>query len=76
MFVVTTPTPTDGLGGGESSRGTVGVFAGGGGTREVVRVEACATMEKMIFIPTLKPQAQGGVRFSDFHAPPCANFCT
>jgi hypothetical protein len=31
-------------------------------------------MEKMIFIPTLKPLAQGGVRFSDFHAPPCANF--
>ena len=33
-------------------------------------------MEKMIFIPTLKPLAQGGVRFSNFHAPPCANFCT
>jgi len=30
----------------------------------------------MIFIPTQKPQAQGGVRFSDFHAPPCADFCT
>jgi hypothetical protein len=30
----------------------------------------------MIFIPTLKPLAQGGVRFSDFHAPPCADFCT
>jgi hypothetical protein len=41
-----------------------------------VRVEDCATTEKMIFIPTLKPLAQGGVRFSDFHAPPCADFCT
>jgi len=32
----------------------------------------------MIFIPMLKPLAQGGVRFSDFHfhAPPCANFGT
>jgi hypothetical protein len=30
----------------------------------------------MIFIPTLKPQAQGGVRFSDFNAPPCADFRT
>jgi hypothetical protein len=30
----------------------------------------------MIFIPTLKPLAQGGVRFSDFHAPPCADFRT
>jgi hypothetical protein len=30
----------------------------------------------MIFIPTLKPLAQGGVRFSDFHAPTCADFCT
>jgi len=30
----------------------------------------------MIFIPTLKPQAQGGVRFSDFHAPPFADFHT
>jgi hypothetical protein len=25
-------------------------------------------------IPTLKPLAQGGVRFSDFQAPPCADF--
>ncbi len=33
-------------------------------------------METMIIIPTLKPLAQGGVRFSDFHAPPCADFCT
>jgi hypothetical protein len=41
-----------------------------------VSVEDCATMEKMIFIPTLKPMAQGGVRFSDFHAPPCADFRT
>ena len=41
-----------------------------------VRVEDCATTEKMIFIPTLKPLAQGGVRFSDFHAPPCADFRT
>jgi hypothetical protein len=39
-------------------------------------VEDCATTEKMIFIPTLKPLAQGGVRFSDFHAPPCADFHT
>jgi hypothetical protein len=30
----------------------------------------------MIFIPTLKPLAQGGVCFSDFHAPPCADFRT
>jgi hypothetical protein len=64
-----------------------GVFVGGG-TRDKrahcdkkytdrgVRVEDCATMEKMIFIPTLKPLAQGGVRFSDFHAPPCADFRT
>jgi hypothetical protein len=37
-------------------------------------LEDCATTEKMIFIPTLKPLAQGGVRFSDFHAPPCADF--
>jgi hypothetical protein len=28
----------------------------------------------MIFILTLKPLAQGGVHFSDFHAPPCADF--
>jgi hypothetical protein len=39
-------------------------------------LEDCATTEKMIFIPTLKPPAQGGVRFSDFHAPPCADFRT
>jgi hypothetical protein len=39
-------------------------------------LEDCATMEKMIYIPTLKPPAQGGVRFSDFHAPPCADFRT
>ena len=39
-----------------------------------VRVEDCATTEKMIFIPTLKPLAQGGVRFLDFHTPPCADF--
>jgi hypothetical protein len=31
-------------------------------------------MDKMIFIPTTKPQAQGGVRFLAFHAPPCAIF--
>jgi hypothetical protein len=41
-----------------------------------VSVEDCATTEKMIFIPTLKPLAQGGVRFSDVHAPPCADFRT
>jgi hypothetical protein len=41
-----------------------------------INLEDCATTEKMIFIPTLKPLAQGGVRFSDFHAPPCANFRT
>ena len=39
-----------------------------------VRVEDCATTEKMIVIPTLKPLAQGGVRFLDFHTPPCADF--
>jgi hypothetical protein len=31
-------------------------------------------MDKIIFIPTQKPLAQGGVHFLDFHAPPCANF--
>ena len=35
-----------------------------------VRVEDCATTEKMIVIPTLKPLAQGGVRFLDFHTHP------
>jgi len=30
----------------------------------------------MVFIPTQKLQAQGGVHFSDFHAPPCADFRT
>jgi hypothetical protein len=39
-------------------------------------LEDCATTEKMISIPTLKPLAQGGERFSDFHAPPCADFRT
>jgi hypothetical protein len=39
-------------------------------------LEDCATTEKMIFIPTLKPPVQGGVRFSNFHAPPCADFRT
>jgi hypothetical protein len=29
-----------------------------------------------IYSPTLKPLAQGGVRFSDFQAPPCADFRT
>ena len=38
------------------------------------REEVCATTDEMIFIPSQKPQAQGEVRFSDFHAPPCANF--
>ncbi len=31
-------------------------------------------MDKIIFIPKQKPQAQGGASFSAFHAPPCANF--
>ncbi len=30
----------------------------------------------LIFIPTLKPLAQGGVCFSNFHAPPFADFRT
>ena len=66
------------------SRGTGGTCAGGGGIMEAhrgiikvnqgVREEVCATTDKIIFIPTQKPQAQGGARFSAFHAPPCANF--
>jgi hypothetical protein len=31
-------------------------------------------MDKIIFIPTQKSQAQGGVRYLAFHAQPCANF--
>ena len=31
-------------------------------------------MDKILFIPTQKPQAQGGARFSAFQAPPCADF--
>jgi hypothetical protein len=58
--------------------------AGGGGIKEAhcginkgwpwVREEACATMDKIIFIPTQKPQAQDGTRFLAFHTPPCADF--
>jgi hypothetical protein len=71
---------------GGSPGGTGGKCAGGGGRREReahpgikkvnqgVREEVCATTDNIIFIPTQKPQAQGGTHFSAFHVPPFADF--